>query len=213
MTQQTIKILVVDDHPVVRNGVREMLSSETDFVVVGEAASGDEALEQALLLEPDVVLMDLRMAGGDGVSATGSIVNSLPETHVLILTTYDADSDILPAIEAGATGYLLKDAPQDELHRAIRSAARGESVLSSSVAAKLMDRSRTGGSDQLTLREVEVLQLAARGAANAAIAEDLHLSQATIKYHLSQIYEKLGVPDRASAVAIALDRGMIRLSG
>ena len=211
MTQASIKILIVDDHPVVRDGVREMLSSEDDFVVVAEAANGNEALERALRDPPDVVLMDLRMAGGGGVAATRSITTALPETHVLVLTTYDADSDILPAIEAGAIGYLLKDVPQEELRRAVRAAAKGESVLSPTVAAKLMDRARTGASDQLTLREIEVLQLAALGSSNAAIGNELHLSQATVKYHLAQIYTRLGAPDRAAAVAMALDRGLIRL--
>lgn len=145
MIDSPITVLIVDDHPVVRNGAREMLSSETDIKVKGEAGGGEQALQAALRLQPDVVLMDLRMADGDGVTATRLIVEALPDSHVRVLTTYDADSDILPAIEAGAIGYLLKDTPLDELHRAVRSAAKGQATLAPSVAARLMDRSKLSG--------------------------------------------------------------------
>ncbi len=209
----TIRILIVDDHPVVRDGVRAMLSLRPDFEVVGEASEGSEAIKLCHRLRPDVVLMDLRMEGMDGVATTREITESIPTSRVLVLTTYDADSDILPAIEAGATGYMLKDAPREDLHRAVEATARGEAALSPSVAAKLMGRVGSSGGARLTPREIEVLQLAASGNGNAGIAEELHLSQATVKYHLTQIYGKLGVPDRASAVAVAVDRGFIRLGG
>ncbi len=206
----SIRILITDDHPVVRNGLRGMLSSEVGFEVVGEADNGSVAVDMAIRLRPDVVLMDLSMPVMDGVAATEAIKNNLTETHVLVLTTYDSDADILPAIEAGATGYLLKDVPSDELFRAIRAAARGESVLAPAVAARLMGRVRGFIKDVLSQREVEVLNVVADGASNAEIARMLHISETTVKAHMSHIFSKLEVNDRTAAVTAALDKGIIR---
>ncbi len=207
----SIRILITDDHPVVRNGLRGMLSSEVGFEVVGEADNGSDAVDMAIRLRPDVVLMDLSMPVMDGVAATEAIRNNLTETHVLVLTTYDSDADILPAIEAGATGYLLKDVPSDELFRAIHAAARGESVLAPAVAARLMGRVKGYSKDVLSPREVEVLSVVADGASNAEIARMLHISETTVKAHMSHIFNKLEVNDRTAAVTAALDKGIIRL--
>ena len=154
---EAIRILLADDHPVVRDGLRGMLAGEDGFQVVGEAGSGAEAVALAATLRPDVVLMDLRMPGTDGVEATGRLAADHPAVRVLVLTTYDTDADIVRAVEAGATGYLLKDTPRRDLADAVRSAARGETVLAPPVAAKLVTRVRTAGADPLTRREVEVL--------------------------------------------------------
>ena len=206
----SIRILITDDHPVVRSGLRGMISSEVGFEVVGEADNGSVAVDMAIRLRPDVVLMDLSMPVMDGVAATDAIKKNLTETQVLVLTTYDSDADILPAIEAGATGYLLKDVTSDELFRAIRAAARGESVLAPAVAARLMGRVRGIIKDVLSQREVEVLNVVADGASNAEIARMLHISETTVKAHMSHIFSKLEVNDRTAAVAAALDKGIIR---
>jgi DNA-binding NarL/FixJ family response regulator len=207
-----IRILIADDHPVVRDGLRGMLASEADFEVVGEAASGAEAVLLTERERPDVVLMDLQMPGVDGATATAEIAERFPGTRVLVLTTYDTDADILRAVEAGATGYLLKDAPRERLFPAIRSAARGETVLAPTVATRLVNRMRVPAEEALTSREIEVLELVARGASNADVAASLFISEATVKTHLLHIFGKLGVDDRTAAVVSALERGIIALS-
>jgi DNA-binding NarL/FixJ family response regulator len=207
-----IRVVIVDDHPVVRDGLRSMLSGEADFEVVGDAADGGEAVALADAVRPDVVLMDLRMPGVDGVAAIGRLRDRGNPARVLVLTTYDTDSDVLPAVKAGATGYLLKDAPREELFRAVRSAARGEAVLAPSVAARLVSRVRAPEpvTDPPSQRELEVLALIARGATNREAAAKLFISEATVKTHLLHVYAKLGVRDRAAAVAVAIERGLIR---
>ena len=205
-----IRLLIVDDHPVVRAGLLGMLTGEDDFEVVGEARDGAEAVDRAALLEPDVVLMDLRMPNLDGVSATERIRVRRPETQVLVLTTYDTDSDILRALDVGAVGCLLKDAPREELFRAVRAAARGESVLAPAVLSLVMSRMRAPAAETLSDREVEVLRLVARGASNKEAARELFISETTVKTHLSHIFTKLGVDDRTAAVTVALDRGILR---
>ena len=207
-----IRLLIVDDHPVVRDGLRGMLESQLDFEVAGEAGDGDEAVQQVEALKPDIVLMDLRMPVMDGVTALGEIKANDPEVQVLVLTTYDSDADILPAIEAGAVGYLLKDSSREELYEGIRAAARGETVLAPAVAARLVGRMRAPAEEQLSSREVEVLQLVAEGESNSEIANHLHISQATVKSHLVNIFGKLGVSDRTAAVTVALRRGILRLN-
>jgi DNA-binding NarL/FixJ family response regulator len=204
-----ISVLLVDDHPVVRVGLRGMLEAADDLRVVGEAGSGDEALVMVAALGPDVVLMDLRMPGTDGVAATARIVEEYPGVRVLVLTTYDTDADILRAVEAGATGYLLKDAPIGTLIDAIRAAARGETVLAPPVAARLVTRLRAPVGDQLTPREREVLRLVARGLSNVEIGRALFIGEATVKTHLLRAFAKLGVNDRTAAVTVAMARGII----
>lgn len=206
-----ITLIVVDDHPVVRDGLQGMLSGQPDIEVVGEAVNGREAVEMALRLEPDVILMDLRMPEMDGVAAIEGILAERPGANILVLTTYDSDEDIVRAMEAGATGYLLKDAPRQELFRAVRAAARGESVLAPTVAARLMDYMRSPAEETLSPREVAVLSLVAQGASNREVGEELHISVATVKTHLVHIYEKLGVDNRTAAVTAALERRIIRL--
>jgi DNA-binding NarL/FixJ family response regulator len=204
-----IRLLIVDDHPVVRDGLRGMFAGEPDFEVVAEAANGAEALARARAFHPDVVLMDLRMPEMDGVSAIRAMSEGGVVARVLVLTTYDTDSDVLAAIEAGATGYLLKDAPRQELLRAVRAAARGEGVLSPSVTSRLLDQVRQPAKEAVSDRELEVLQLIARGFNNREAAAHLFISEATVKTHLLHIYAKLGVNDRAAAVATAFDRGLL----
>ena len=208
----TIKILMADDHPVVRAGIRGMLETQPEFEVIAEAENGREAFEQIAKLKPDVVLMDLRMPEMDGVEAIGKIKEKYPNINILVLTTYDTDADIVRAVEAGATGYLLKDAPREELFRAVRGTAKGETVLAPVVAARLMGKVRDHGEQALSAREIDVLMLVARGASNQDVAEKLHVSTATVKSHLIQIYQKLGVSDRTAAVTTAIERGIIRLS-
>jgi DNA-binding NarL/FixJ family response regulator len=206
-----IRLLIVDDHPVVRDGLRGMFAGNDEFEVVGEAPDGVTAVARATALRPDVVLMDLRMPGGDGVSAISELSQRKLPARILVLTTYDTDSDVLAAIEAGATGYLLKDAPPDELLRGVRAAARGDSVLSPTVASRLVGRMRAPvpASEPLSQRELEVLGLVARGTGNREAAARLFISEATVKTHLMHIYAKLGVNDRAAAVAAAFDRGLL----
>lgn len=206
-----IQILIVDDHPVVREGLAGMLTGQADMAVAGMAADGAEAVALDARLSPDVVLMDLRMPGLDGVGAIQAIKEQRPSANILVLTTYDSDADIVRAVEAGATGYLLKDTPREELFRAVRAASRGESVLAPAVAARLMTRMRAPAEENLSAREIEVLQLVAAGNNNQQIGKALHVSTATIKTHLIHIFEKLGVGDRTSAVRVALERGIIRL--
>jgi DNA-binding NarL/FixJ family response regulator len=189
-----------------------MLSAESDFEVVGEATNGAEAVALTGELRPDIVLMDLRMPEMDGVTAISHIKEEYPETQVLVLTTYESDADILRAIETGATGYLLKDAPREELFGAIRTAAQGKSPLAPNVATRLMQRMR-GDADEETLstREIEVLELVASGTSNKEIAKRLWVSETTVKSHMLHIFDKLGVTDRTAAVTEALKRGIIRL--
>jgi DNA-binding NarL/FixJ family response regulator len=205
-----IRLVIVDDHPVVRDGLRGMLAVP-DFEVVGEAASGDEAVAVVTALSPDVVLMDLRMPGSDGLSAIERL-HAHP-CRVLVLTTYDTDRDVLPAIKAGATGYLLKDTPRDELQRAIRAAHAGEAVLSPAVATRLLGQVRKPATEALSTRELDVLALVAKGSTNRAVAAALFISEATVKTHLLHVYAKLGVSDRAAAVAVAYERGLLRSRG
>ena len=205
-----IRILIADDHPVVRTGLQGMLAGEGDFEVVGEARDGREAVDKAAFLEPDVILMDLRMPVLDGVAATELIRAGRSETQVLILTTYDTDGDILRALDVGAVGCLLKDSPREELFRAVRAAARGESVLAPAVLSLVMSRMRAPAAETLSDREVEVLRLVARGASNKEAARKLFISETTVKTHLSHIFTKLGVDDRTAAVTAALDRGILR---
>jgi DNA-binding NarL/FixJ family response regulator len=186
-----------------------MFARDPEFEVLGEAADGAEAVRLARDLRPDVILMDLRMPGVDGLTAITELARQGIPTRVLVLTTYDTDSHVLPAIEAGATGYLLKDAPRAELLRAVRAAAHGEAVLSPSVAARLMSRLRSPGAGPLSQRELEVLELVASGATNREAAARLFITEATVKTHLLNIYAKLGVGDRAAAVAEAFNRGLL----
>ncbi|MQY39525.1 Transcriptional regulatory protein LiaR [Streptomyces sp. RB17] len=210
--EPAITLLIVDDHPVVRDGLRGMFESAPGFRVLGEAADGAEAVARAAALDPDVILMDLRMPGGSGVDAIRELSRRGARAKVLVLTTYDTDSDTLPAIEAGATGYLLKDAPRDELFTAVRAAAEGRTVLSPAVASRLVHAvrtPRTPAGEPLSTREREVLTLVARGTSNREIARELFISEATVKTHLTHLYAKLGVNDRAAAVAAGYDRGIL----
>ncbi|MDQ0382241.1 response regulator [Amycolatopsis thermophila] len=204
-----ITLVIADDHPVVRDGLRGIFTPEHGFEVLGEAGDGAEAVALAERVGPDVVLMDLRMPGTDGVHAIAELARRGNRARVLVLTTYDTDSDVLPAIEAGATGYLLKDAPREELFRAVRAASRGEAVLSPAVASRLMGQMRAPAREELSRREIEVLTLIARGGTNRDAAAKLFISEATVKTHLLHAYAKLGVNDRAAAVATALRLGLI----
>jgi DNA-binding NarL/FixJ family response regulator len=213
---ETIKILIADDHPVVREGLFAMLKRQQDFEVVGEARDGVEAVNETKELSPDVVLMDLRMPELDGVEAIHQIKAAKPNTQVIILTTYSDDEYIFRGIEAGARAYLLKDAPREELFKAIRAVHRGESLIQPVVASKLLDRltelsRRSPSSEELSGRELEVLRLMAKGAANKEIGAQLSISQSTVKTHISNIFQKLGVNDRTGAVTEALKRGIINL--
>lgn len=206
-----IRLILVDDHPVVREGLAGMLASQADFEVVATASDGSQAIALDAQWQPDVILMDLRMPGTDGVTAIQAIKAQRQAANILVLTTYDSDADIVRAIEAGATGYLLKDTPRDELYRAIRAAARGESVLAPAVAARLMTRMRAPAEESLSAREIEVLQLVAKGKSNKEIGKALHISTATVKTHLIHVFDKLGVKDRTSAVTVALEKGILSL--
>ncbi len=207
----SVRVLISDDHPVVRAGLRGMLSGEPDFEVVGEAQNGKEAVALTGDLRPDVVLMDLRMPEMDGVMAIGRIKEENPEVQMLVLTTYESDADIIRAVEVGATGFLLKDAPREELFAAIRAAAEGKSPLSPAVAARMMRRMRGPAEEALSAREIEVLELVASGTSNKEIAKQLWVSETTVKSHMLHIFDKLSVTDRTAAVTAALKRGIIRL--
>jgi DNA-binding NarL/FixJ family response regulator len=204
-----IRLLIADDHPVVRDGLISAFARNPEFEVLGEASDGAEAVRLAQELQPDVILMDLRMPGMDGVTAITELARRGVAARVLVLTTYDTDSHVLPAIEAGATGYLLKDAPRAELLRAVQAVAHGEAVLSPAVAARLMSRIRSPGAGPLSQRELEVLELVASGTTNREAAARLFITEATVKTHLLNIYAKLGVSDRAAAVAEAFNRGLL----
>jgi len=204
-----IRVLVVDDHPVVRSGLAGMLAVEDDLEVVGEAADGEEALAQVAATSPDVVLMDLRMPRLDGAGATEQILARFPTVRVLVLTTYSTDTDIVRAVEAGATGYLLKDTPRAQLVDAVRAASRGETVLAPPVAARLVSRLRAPVTESLTPREVQVLAAVARGLSNGDIGRSLFIGEATVKTHLLRVFAKLGVDDRTRAVTVAMERGIL----
>ncbi|GCE77229.1 response regulator [Cellulomonas biazotea] len=205
----TIRVLLADDHPVVRSGLAGMLALEPDLEVVGEAADGAQAVALVAELVPDIVLMDLRMPVLDGAAATALITGERPGVRVLVLTTYETDTDILRAVEAGATGYLLKDTPRDQLVAGVRAAARGESALSPSVARRLVQQLRDGDAERLTAREQEVLAGVARGLSNAGIGRELFITEATVKTHLLRAFAKLGVDDRTRAVTVAIERGIL----
>ncbi len=213
---EAIKILIADDHPVVREGLFAMLSREVDFEVVGEAKDGVEAVNKTKEMRPDVVLMDLRMPEMDGVEAMRQIKSIMPEVKFIILTTYSDDEYIFSGIEAGARAYLLKDAPRDDLFKAIRAVYRGESLIQPVVASKLLDRfselsRRTPSGEELSARELEILCLMAKGAANKEISAQLSIAQSTVKTHITNIFQKLGVNDRTEAVTQAIKKGIIRL--
>jgi DNA-binding NarL/FixJ family response regulator len=204
-----IRILVVDDHPIVRSGITSVLATQSDFDVVGEAANGDDAIAAATRLAPDLVLMDLRMPVRSGVDASAAILEERPATRIVVLTTYVSDGEVLRAIEAGAVGYLLKDVPHDELFRALRSVARGERYLAPVVTERLMARWQQPARLTLTDRELDVLRCVARGDGNKRIAASLGIAEPTVKAHLVHIFEKLGVENRTAAARVAREHGLI----
>jgi DNA-binding NarL/FixJ family response regulator len=204
-----IRVVLADDHPIVRAGMGQVLAADGDIDVVAEAGDGQEAVVTTRRERPDVVLMDLRMPVLDGVSAIAELVAGDPEVRVLVLTTYDTDDLIVGAVEAGAIGYLLKDTEPATLRDAVRSAARGETVLSPPVAARLVEQLRQPDPTSLTNRELEILRLVADGHTNAEIAEGLHVGRATVKTHLAHVFDKLGVSDRTAAVAAAFRKGIL----
>ena len=213
---ETIRVLIVDDHTVVRDGLAVMLGRQKDFAVVGEAKNGLEAVEKARELRPDVILMDLRMPELDGVEAMRRIRAENPDVRFIVITTYDSDEYIFDAIEAGAKGYLLKDASREELFQAVRAVHRGESLIEPGVAAKVLDRfaqlsRQRSDTEVLSEREMEVLRLMAKGAANKEIAASLSISESTVKTHVANIFQKLDVNDRTEAVTTAMQRGIIKL--
>lgn len=204
-----LRILVVDDHPIVRSGLTSVLSSQSDFDVVGEAANGDDAIAEAARLEPDLVLMDLRMPGRNGVDASAAIIATRPATRIVILTTYVSDGEVLRAIEAGAVGYLLKDVPHEELFRALRAVAGGQRYLAPAVTQRLLARWQQPARATLTERELDVLRCVSRGDGNKQIAAALKITEPTVKAHLVHIFEKLGVENRTAAARAARDQGLI----
>jgi DNA-binding NarL/FixJ family response regulator len=203
----SVRVLIVDDHPVVREGVRAMLAAEPGIEVTGQAGSGAEAVALARAGLADVVLMDLRMPGMDGVEATSQILAGNPAVRAVVLTTYETDADILRAVEAGAIGYLLKDSSRADLAGAVRAAAQGETVLAPAVAARLVSRVRQPPPEPLSPRETQVLALVAQGLTNAEIGRRLCISEATVKTHLLRVFSKLGVTDRTAVVTTAITRG------
>ncbi|MGN5238660.1 MULTISPECIES: response regulator [unclassified Rhodococcus (in: high G+C Gram-positive bacteria)] len=210
MNEQPIRLLLADDHPVVRAGLRAVLDTEPGMTVVAEAATAEEAVSRAAEGDIDVVVMDLQFGGGmTGAEATAAITSRPGAPRILVVTTYGTDADTLPAIEAGATGYLLKDAPPEDLAAGIRTAAAGRTTLAPAVADRLVTRLRNPGT-ALTRREVEVLTLVSEGLSNQRIGRRLHLTEGTVKSHLAHIYTKLGVDSRTSAVAAATELGYIR---
>ncbi|MEU0402754.1 response regulator transcription factor [Streptomyces sp. NPDC006197] len=205
----TLRIVLADDHTVMRAGLVALLASEPTIDIVGEAGDGRAAVELVNRLEPDLALLDLRMPVLDGVGATAEIVAGHPGTRVLILTTYDTDTEIEHAVEAGATGYLLKDATREQLVEAIHSASRGETVLAPRVAQRLVAKMRQPAPVTLTAREVDVLDAVADGLSNPEIGKRLVISEATVKTHLLRIFAKLDVSDRTRAVVVALEGGLL----
>ena len=208
----TIQILIADDHPVVRSGLLALLNSQPEFEVVAVAENGETAVSLALANTPDVILMDLQMPVLDGLAAIQQIRAQQPEARIIVLTTYDTDADIMPTLKAGAIGYLLKDAPPEALFDAIQSAARGEVTYAPTVAAKITRHLINTPKQTLSSREVEVMELASQGNSNKAIANKLHITEATVKSHFVHIFTKLGVDDRTEAVTVALKRKIIRLT-
>ena len=214
---EAIQILIADDHPVVREGLIAMIKREPDFQVVGEASNGLEAVKKTRELKPDIVLMDLRMPELDGVEAMRQISTFAPATKFIILTTFSDDEYIFRGIEAGARAYLLKDAPREDLFRAIRAVHRGESLIQPVVASKVLDRfaelsrQAQAPADLLSEREIEVLKLIAKGDANKEIAAELHITDSTVKTHVSSIFQKLNAKDRTDAVMQAVKRGIIKI--
>jgi DNA-binding NarL/FixJ family response regulator len=211
-----IKILIADDHPVVREGLSSMLSRERDIQVVGEAENGTEAIKKAGELQPDIMLMDLRMPEVDGVEAMRQIKVKNPDMKFIVLTTYDNDEYIFKGIEVGARAYLLKDAPREELFKAIRAIYRGESLIEPTVASKVLDRlaelsRQVRAPEVLSEREVEVLMLIAKGTGNKLIATSLCIGESTVKTHIQSIFQKLGVSDRTEAVTEAIKKGIVHL--
>jgi DNA-binding NarL/FixJ family response regulator len=206
---EKIRVVVADDHPIVRQGVVALLEDESDIEVVADVADGRAALSAALVEEPHVILMDLRMPDMDGVEATKAVRERRPEIAVLVLTTYDTDEAIVRAVEAGAAGYMLKDSPTEDLVDAVRRAAAGETVLAPLITKRLAERMHRVSPGALTSREIEVLREVANGNTNAEVAERLHISEATVKTHLIHIYDKLAVSDRAAAVARAYEKGIL----
>ena len=206
-----IRIVIADDHPVVRAGLQDLLRSQPDFEIVGEESNGVEAVTLVSQVQPDVVLMDLRMTLLDGAAATEEILAHQTQTAVLVLTSYESNADILRAIEAGAMGYLLKDAQREELFTAVRTVAQGKAVFAPTVATRLLRQVQKPGRAALSARELEVLTLVARGASNKEIARAIHLSEATVKSHLLHLFAKLAVSDRTAAVTAALERGLLHL--
>ncbi|MCL9666731.1 response regulator transcription factor [Curtobacterium albidum] len=207
-----IRVVVADDHPIVRAGIVALLQDADDVRVIGQASDGDEAVATVLAERPDVVLMDLRMPGCNGDEATARILAREPGIRVLILTTYESDDQILAAIEAGASGYLLKAAPESEILAGLRATARGETALAPSAAAALVRRTTAKApvGPALSPRELEVLQLVAQGNSNPAIGRTLFVSETTVKTHLGHVFEKLGVNDRTRAVTRAMELGILR---
>jgi DNA-binding NarL/FixJ family response regulator len=205
----TIRVLIVDDHAMIRLGLRSMLDGADGIHVVGEAPDGAQGLRAALELEPDVVLTDLRMPELDGVGFTAALRTQLPNAKVLVVTTYETDTDIIRAVEAGASGYLLKDTPPADLVRAVHAAARGETVLAPSVAATLMARLRAPAPETLTPRELDVLRAVGDGLTNADVGKRLFIGESTVKTHLLKVFVKLGVDDRTAAVTVAIKRGIL----
>ena len=213
---ESMKVLIADDHPVVREGLSAMLNRQPDIEVVGEAENGRECVEKTRELRPDIVLMDLRMPEMDGVEAMRQIAATNPEVRFIVLTTYDNDEYIFKGIEAGARAYLLKDSPREELFKAIRAVHRGESLIQPAVAGKVLDRfaelsRQVQAPEALSDREVDVVKLIAEGTANKEIAVSLHISESTVKTHIQTIFQKLGVSDRTGAVTQAIRKGIIRL--
>jgi len=204
-----IRVLIADDHPIVRSGIMSVLATQPDFEIVGQATNGQDAVTAVAKLSPDLILMDLRMPVMNGVDATAKILAERPATKVVILTTYSADGEVLRAIEAGAVGYLLKDVPHDELFRALRAVARGERYLAPSVTEQLMSRYQQPARSSLTDRELDVLRCVARGDGNKQIAAALRIAEPTVKAHLVHIFEKLGVENRTAAAKVARERGLI----
>jgi len=211
-----MKILIADDHPVVREGLVTMLSRENDIEVVGEAQNGKVAIEKARELKPDIVLMDLRMPEVDGIEAIRLIKSENPQVKFIVLTTYDNDEYIFKGIEAGARAYLLKDAPRAELFKAIRAVSRGESLIEPAIAGKVLDRfaelsRQTQSPEALSERELEVLTLIAKGTSNKLIATNLNIGESTVKTHIQSIFHKLNVSDRTEAVTEAIKKGIVHL--
>ncbi len=211
-----IAVLIVDDQPLVRTGLRTLLEEESDIAVVGDAADGEEAVRAVAALAPDVVLMDIRMPVLDGLEATRRIITSGSAARVVILTTFDLDAYVFEALRAGASGFLLKDAPSDEIVRAVRIAAGGEALLAPSVTRRLIERfsghaprAETARLRELTEREREVLLLVSRGLSNAEIAQQLFLGETTVKTHVAHILDKLEVRDRVQAVVLAYESGLV----